>query len=98
MPMVDDWKPLIEKHGGIEKIIGRYFFPRFIDTMPTLNLSTIDELSKLGLDTPNRIAATPDETLLSIKGIGQAKLKAIRDYCAGITDNRNADRVEGVIR
>lgn len=95
--MVDDWKPFIEKHGGIEKIIGR-FFPKFIDTIHKLNLSTKDELYKLDLNTPNRIAAAPDETLLSIKGMGQAKLKVIRDYCAGITDNRDADRVEDVIR
>ena len=97
MPMVGEWKPFIEKHGGIEKIIGR-FFPKFIDTIHKLNLSTKDELYKLDLNTPNRIAAAPDETILSIKGFGQAKLKVIRDYCAGITDNRDADRVEDVIR
>ncbi|MFZ2418773.1 MAG: hypothetical protein WAW22_09715 [Smithellaceae bacterium] len=94
---VDKWKSYIERHGGIEKII-RYFFPKFIDTIPSLNQSAEDELCKLGLNAPNRIAAAPDKTLLSIKGIGQAKLKAIRDYCAGITDNRDADRVENVIR
>lgn len=97
MSMVDKWKAFIEKHGGIEKII-RYFFSEFIDTIPKLNISTKNELSKLGLNTPNRIAAAPDETLLNIKGMGQAKLKVVRDYCAGITDNRNADRIENVIR
>ena len=97
MPISEKWKSYIERHGGIEKII-RYFFPKFIDTIPSLNQSAEDELCKLGLNAPNRIAAAPDKTLLSIKGIGQAKLKAIRDYCAGITDNRDADRVENVIR
>jgi hypothetical protein len=97
MQMVDDWKAYIEKHGGIEKII-RYFFPKFIDTIPSLNQSTEDELCKLDLDTPNRIAAAPDQTLLNVKGIGQAKLKTIRDYCAGITDNRDADRVEDIVQ
>lgn len=96
MPMVSDWKTYVEKHGGIETISGR-FFPEFIDTIPKIS-ATIDELSELGLETPNRIAAAPDETLLSIKGIGQSKLKTIRDYCAGITKNRDADRVENVIR
>ncbi|ABW68751.1 hypothetical protein Dole_2948 [Desulfosudis oleivorans Hxd3] len=96
MPMASDWKTYIEKHGGIEKII-RQFFPEFIDTIPKIS-AAIDELSELGLETPNRIAAAPDETLLSIKGIGQSKLKTIRDYCAGITKNRDADRVENVIR
>lgn len=97
MPILDKWKTYIEKHGGIEAII-RYFFSEVIDTIPKLNLSTIDELSKLGLNTPNRIADAPDKTLLSIKGIGQSKLKTIRDYCAGITKNRDADRLENVIR
>ncbi len=96
-PMVGDWKTYIEKHGGIGSIIG-YFFHDFIDTIPNISFAIRNELSDLGLDTPNRIAAATDETLLSIKGIGQAKLKTIRDYCAGITDNRDADTVENVIR
>jgi len=96
MPIWDEWKTYVEKHGGIETISGR-FFPEFIDTIPKIS-AAIDELSELGLETPNRIAAAPDETLLSIKGIGQSKLKTIRDYCAGITKNRDADRVENVIR
>jgi len=97
MPISDEWKSYVEKHGGIEKII-RYFFPKFIDTIPSLNQSTEDELCKLNLNTSNLIAAAPDKALLSIKGIGQAKLKAIRDYCAGITDNRDSDRIDKVIR
>lgn len=97
MPILDDWKPFIEKHGGTETIIGR-FFPEFVDTIPKITFAIIDELSELGLDTPNRIAAAPDEILLNIKGIGQAKLKTVRDYCAGITDNRDANRIENVIR
>jgi len=97
MPILDEWKTYLEKHGGIETIVS-YFFPKFIETIPSLNQSTEDELCKLDLNTPNRIATAPDETLLSIKGIGQAKLKAIRDYCAGTTDKRDADRVEDVIR
>ncbi len=96
-PMVGDWKTYIEKHGGIGSVIG-YLFHDFIDTIPNISFAIRNELSDLGLDTPNRIAAATDETLLSIKGIGQAKLKTIRDYCAGITDNRDADTVENVIR
>lgn len=84
MPIEAGWQVFVSKHGGIDGIIQR-FFPKFI------NLAA-------GLDTPNRIAAASDETLLSIKGIGPAKLKAIRERCAGITENRDADRVENVIR
>lgn len=84
MPIVADWRVFVSKHGGIDGII-EGFFPKF------MNLAT-------GLDTPNRIAAVSDETLLGIKGIGPAKLKAIRERCACITENRDADRVENVIR
>jgi len=97
MPVVGDWKTYLENHDGIDKVIDR-LFPKFIDTIPKLSFSMKDDLSKLSLNTPNRIAAASDKTLLSIKGIGKAKLKAIRDYCATITDNRDADRVEDVIR
>ena len=93
VPVADDWKKYLENHGGIETVIGMYF-PKFIDTIPTLNLSMKDELSKLGLNTPNRIAAAPDKKLLSIKGIGKAKLKKICDYCSGIKDNRDSDRTD----
>ena len=96
-PMLGDWRTYVSKLGGIESIIQR-FFPRFIDTIPQINDATIAELSRLGLDTPNRIAAAPDETLLNIKGIGQAKLKTICDYCAGIIENRDAIRFENVTR
>jgi len=104
MPIEGDWATYVtkqgsshSKHRGMDWIIN-YFFPRFIDTIPKINNEIIEELSKLGLDTPNRISAAPDELLLSIKGIGQAKLNAIRNYCAGLTDNRDASRVENVTR
>jgi hypothetical protein len=84
MPIVADWQTYVDKHRGIDGIIQR-FFPKF------MNLAA-------GLDTPNRIAAASDEMLLGIKGIGPAKLKAIRERCACITENRDADRVENVIR
>ncbi|MHB8771295.1 MAG: hypothetical protein ACYC7J_09875 [Syntrophales bacterium] len=97
MPVQGEWKVFVESHGGIETIIGR-FFPDFIDTIPKIPVAARDELSEFGLNTPNRIAAATDKTLLGIKGIGLAKLKAIRDYCASITDKRDADRIENVIR
>lgn len=84
MPIVADWRVFASKHGGIDGIIER-FFPKFMNLAADLN-------------TPNRIAAASDETLLGIKGIGPAKLKAIRKRCAGVTENRDADRVENVIR
>ncbi|MDO9012282.1 MAG: hypothetical protein Q7U78_10835 [Gallionella sp.] len=93
----DDWRPFIRKHGGINKVIAK-FFPRFIDTIPKINEATIEDLSSLSLDTPNIIAGATDEALLTVKGIGQAKLKVIRDYCAGVTSDRDAKRLESVTR
>ena len=79
------------------KII-KEFFPRFIDTIPTITSTVVEELSDLSLGTPNKIAAVTDETLLNIKGVGKAKLKIIRDYCTGIEVNRDAPRLDKVTR
>lgn len=94
------WQEFISKHGGIEGIV-RYFFHWniHIQPMPTLPPSAMNEFVRLGyFNTPSRIAAATDEELLSIKGIGPAKLKAIRGHCADIAKHRDADRVENVIR
>lgn len=84
MLSVCDWQEFLSRHGGTEKIV-EYFFPKF------MNLAA-------GLDTPNRIAAASDEALLGIKGIGPAKLKSIRAYCASVKENRDSDRLENVYR
>lgn len=105
MPLSKDWKTYVERHGpshvskctGMDWIIA-YFFPRFIDTIPKINGTTIMELSSLGLNTPNSITSTSDGRLLNINGIGQSKLKVIREYCASITDNRDSNRIEDITR
>jgi len=98
MLSVCDWQEFLGKHGGTEKIV-QYFFPRYIESMPTLPPSAMNEFVRLGyFNTPSRIAAATDEELLSIKGIGPAKLKAIRKHFADIAKHRDADRVENVIR
>jgi hypothetical protein len=96
-PKIGIWKTYVNKHGGINKIIEE-FFPRFIDTIPKINNAIISELHVLGLDTPNSIEAASDEVLLKIKGVGKAKIKVIRDYCAGITFNRDTIRLDKVTR
>jgi hypothetical protein len=91
------WQTYLGKHGGIEGIISR-FFPDFISTVPGITRETNEKLHALGLNTPNRLSDTADEALLAIKGIGPSKLLKIRAYCAGITENRDAERVDTVIR
>ena len=91
------WQDFLMRYGDAESIIS-VFFPRFVDTIPSLNAASIEELLNLGLVTANGIANATDETLLNINGIGKAKLKLIRDYCASVTKNRDDTRLENVIR
>ena len=96
-PMVGDWQTYVESHDGIEKIINQ-LFPRFIDTIPKLNAATIAEFSTLNLNTATKIAMTSNEVLLNIKGVGQEKLKTLREYCNTVYSNRDNERIENVIR
>lgn len=97
MPLTFSWQKFVERHGGIEAIV-QEFFPRHIAPMPKLPELTREELRKLGLVTTHLIAAATDERLLSVKGIGPAKLKAIRAHCADMAKHPDADRVENVYR
>jgi hypothetical protein len=96
-PPTNEWMFYVNKHGGLESL-SKKFFPLFLDTIPKLNNESIERLKELGLDTPNAIAQTHDDILLSVNGIGKAKLKTIRDYCVGITKNRDNKRVDTVNR
>lgn len=96
-PKVGIWKTYVNKHGGINKIIEE-FFPRFIDTIPKINSAITSELHTRNLNTPNNITTASDELLIGIKGVGKAKLKVIRDYCATITSNRDGLRLEILTR
>lgn len=91
------WQDFVKRHGGAEKIV-EYFFPRNAKSMPSLPDAALAALSKLGLDTPISLVAASDDALLKIKGIGPAKLKAIRAYCEDAAKGRDADRADSVIR
>lgn len=97
MGVDDRWGEYVRQHGGIDSVVAR-FFPVFVYTVPALISDAAEELSKLGLDTPNLLADAPDDTLLAVMGIGPAKLRAIRAYCQSVTDNRDACRVDRVMR
>lgn len=107
MPIEPAWQAFVQiigrnyhfgnEHVGMEGIV-QYFFPRYLTPMPNFSASTLRELSSFGLDTIDRIAAASDEVLLAIKGIGPAKLKAIRGHFADITKHRDVDRIENVFR
>lgn len=97
VPMEGVWKIGIDRHGGIDSIID-YFFTPFVRTIPKIGDAQSASLTDRGVTTPNAIAAASDDLLLSIKGLGPAKLDAIRSYCAGVTQHRDADRVDNVTR
>lgn len=95
--MADRWREYVKQNGGMVCILV-HFFPAFLDTLPTLDAEAAEGLSIKGLDTPNKLAAAPDEMLLAIKGIGPAKLRAIRANCIAVTNNRDDCRMDRVNR
>jgi hypothetical protein len=92
-----EWQDFVGRNGGISSIIER-FFPYFIATIPTLSPNARDKLYHMRLNTPEKLSTVSDETLLSIKGIGPAKLRIIREYCNSIEHNRDVEMVDQVVR
>ncbi|MDR0275766.1 MAG: hypothetical protein LBI48_10615 [Burkholderiaceae bacterium] len=90
-----EWQDFCGKLGG-RQAIHAAFFPRFIDTIPGLPKTMVNYFGEHGLTTPEKIMNVPDGELLSIKGIGPAKLKAIRIACkhAAAKESELVDRVE----
>jgi hypothetical protein len=87
----------VRRHGGANAIIDR-FFPPFINTIPTIPASAITELRRKRLTTPAKLSSASNETFLAIKGIGPAKLKALRAYCDTFKDGQNEKRLDLVKR
>ena len=84
MEVPPEWKGFLRKHGGKTGLVDK-FFPYFMKLGPRLN-------------TPNRIASASDEALLAIKGVGPAKLAAIRERCASVVIGRDSERIDCVRR
>ena len=97
MQLTANGKTFVNSHGGIDQIINEVF-PPFIHTIPKLKITTINELSKLNINTANQIQIASDDTLLNLSGIGKATLKNVRDYCAGMIINRDEMRLDKVVR
>lgn len=79
------WPKFIAAHGGIDSIVDK-FFPMFITTISGLPKASQDHFSSLGCLTPKDIGAKDDRYLLSVPGIGPAKLGALRLACNAATD------------
>lgn len=81
----NDQSGFVPKLGG-EKRIVNYFFPSFVSTVPGLTEAARDALIAAGFKTPHSIIEASDQQLLAFKGIGPARLKAIRSYCMDATN------------
>lgn len=90
------WRDFCVRLGGNEAIYGR-FFPKFLDTVPGLPSTTVEHLWERSWTTPARLDSAADEELLNIKGIGPAKLRAIRQACLVAADP-HSDIVDAVER
>lgn len=75
----------LETLGGTEHI-ERLFFPYFASSVSGLGKGVVTALRDRGLCTPAQIANATDAELLAIKGIGPARLKAIRAACLAATE------------
>jgi hypothetical protein len=79
------WPNFVASHGGVDSIVDK-FFPMFITTISGLPKVSQDCLVSIGCVTPKAIGAMDDRALLSINGIGPAKLSALRLACDAATD------------
>lgn len=91
------WSDFVEKLEPTPGDLVRGFFPRAVDTIPGIPQHARDALEAAGIDTANKVAAASDQALLAIKGIGKAKLEAIRKWQKSKID-RNASRLDAVER
>jgi hypothetical protein len=92
-----NWNKFIHKLELVEGDLVGLFFPCAIGTIPGLSSSIADALVAIGLDTASKIAAATDAELMAVKGVGPAKLKAIRGWQCEIED-RDAVRLDRVTR
>lgn len=90
------WCEVCDKVGGVGVISGR-FFPSFLSTIGGLSHTVIWAMEDAGLKTPEKINHTSDADVLSIKGIGNTKLKSIRAACA-VAPNPKSASVERIVR
>lgn len=75
-----DWAEYCARLGGKQRVCDQ-FFPPFIGTIKGLAEPIVEALWSAGLTTPHAIEAVTDKDLLAVKGVGPAKLTAIRTAC-----------------
>ena len=91
----NEWAEFVTQHGGPDAVLDK-FFPRFVDCLPVPG-SVADGLWAANLCTSRSISTAPDIALLSVKGLGRARLAAVRARCATVSDP-DAELVDAVSR
>lgn len=87
-----EFSRFVAAEGGAAALRDR-LFPPLLSCIPGLTSSSRATLEKLGLCTIAALRTASDQILLSVKGIGPAKLEAIRYYCAAYQGDPEAERL-----
>ena len=87
-----EFSRFVTAEGGVARLSDR-LFPPFLSSIPSLPSNSRADLVKLGLSTAGALRAAPDHLLLTVKGIGPAKLEAIRERCAKYRGDPDAERL-----
>lgn len=86
-----EWEGFVAALQGAERVTG-WFFPTVLSRISGLPHSSQVALSESGIRTVAGLRTADDKTLLAIKGIGPAKLAAIRQFCHTFDGDPNAER------
>ncbi|WP_029149176.1 hypothetical protein [Methylophilus sp. 5] len=89
------WSDYVQKHQGIDAVINT-FFPLFIDTLPGLSVPVKEQLTLIGIKTPNQLSSAGFDVLTAIKGIGKVKAASMKKYADEVVSNRDNERLDSV--
>lgn len=87
-----EWKGFATALQGAERVCG-WFFPTVLSQIGGLPRSSQAALSESGIRTVAALRDSSDSDFVAIKGIGPAKLAAIRQYCDTFDGDPHAERL-----
>ena len=90
-----EWSGYAAALQGSERVCG-WFFPSVLSLIGGLPSASRSALNGKGLRTVAELRSADDATLQAIKGIGRAKVAAIRQFCDAFDGNPQAERLVDV--
>lgn len=87
----------VKRHQGQNQIIND-IFPFILETIPGVNCNIASALRESKITTVHQLRKKTDKELLSIKGVGPAALKKIREFAENYCGDDKLDRIDGVQR